>query len=93
MVIIKRIGVGSVGKIFGSLYALIGLILGIIISLISLIGGSLGVMLSVSTIFGMGAIITLPIMYGIIGFISGSIMAFLYNLIAGLIGGIEVETE
>ena len=93
MVIIKRIGVGSTGKVFGGLYALLGFIFGLIISLISLIGGSLGGMGGASAIFGLGAIITIPIMYGIMGFISGAIMAFLYNLIAGWIGGIEVETE
>ena len=94
MVIIKRIGVVSAGKILGLLYALMGLIFGIIVSLISLIGGVfLKGAPSVSAIFGIGAIIYFPIMYGIMGFISGAIMAFLYNLIAGWIGGIEVETE
>ena len=95
MVIIKRIGVVSAGKILGLLYALMGLIFGTIVSLISLIGGVLFLKgaASVSAIFGIGAIIYFPIMYGIMGFISGVIMAFLYNLIAGWIGGIEVETE
>lgn len=70
-----------------------GLILGIIVSLISLIGGAFVEEAIGSIIFGIGAIIYFPIMYGIMGFISGVIMAFLYNLIAGWIGGIEVEIE
>jgi len=42
---------------------------------------------------GAAAIIILPIMYGIFGFIGGAIGAWIYNLVAGWIGGIEIELE
>ena len=32
-------------------------------------------------------------MYGIIGFIGGAIGALLYNLFAGMVGGVEIEVE
>jgi hypothetical protein len=35
----------------------------------------------------------LPIFYGAMGFILGVIGAFIYNLIARWVGGIEVEVE
>jgi len=38
-------------------------------------------------------LIFLPIMYGVIGFIAGAIGAALYNLVAGVVGGIEIEVE
>jgi hypothetical protein len=41
--------------------------------------------------FGFG--IFIPIIYGVMGFVFGIIMAAIYNLIAGWIGGIEVEVE
>jgi len=41
--------------------------------------------------FGFG--IFMPIFYGAMGFVFGIIMAAIYNLIAGWIGGIEVEVE
>jgi hypothetical protein len=50
-------------------------------------------MVHLSFIGGIGALIFLPIMYGIFGFIAGVIGAFLYNVIAGVVGGIEIETE
>lgn len=44
-------------------------------------------------LFGVGAIIALPVFYGIMGFIGGIIMALLYNFTTGVIGGLEVEVE
>jgi len=38
-------------------------------------------------------LIILPIFYGVVGFIAGAIGAALYNLIAGMVGGIEIEVE
>ena len=95
MLEIKKVGVFSVGKIFGLLYALMGLIFGAIFTFVSL----LGAMFSQSAdglfgaMFGLGSIIFMPIMYGIMGFISGIIMAFFYNLVAGWVGGIELGTR
>jgi hypothetical protein len=93
LVIIKRVGAVSVGKIFGLIYAILGLIAGIIFALISLVGGAIAGEAFVPAIFGVGSIIYFPVMYGIMGFIGGVIVAFVYNLAAGWIGGIEVETE
>lgn len=95
MVKIKKIGVLSTAKLFGVLYVFIGLIGGIFMSLFGVIGlattpeipGIIGI------VFGVGAIIFMPIIYGVMGFIGGAIMAWLYNLIASRVGGIEVETE
>ena len=41
--------------------------------------------------FGMGLFI--PVIYGLMGFVVGIIGAAIYNLVAGWIGGIEVEVE
>jgi hypothetical protein len=43
--------------------------------------------------FGVGAIIVLPILYGCGGFIGAAISAWLYNLIAGAVGGVEVDVR
>ncbi len=43
--------------------------------------------------FGMGiaAIIILPIFYGILGGVIAWLMALVYNLVAGWVGGLEVD--
>ncbi len=37
--------------------------------------------------------VLMPVIYGVMGFVFGVIGAAIYNLIAGWIGGIEVEVE
>ena len=46
-------------------------------------------------IFGMGVgfILFFPIMYAVMGFVTGALGALIYNLVAKWIGGIEVEIE
>jgi len=93
--VIRRIGPLSFAKVTGILYALMGFIIGIIFSLVSMIGGAMmphenGGMMGM--IFGVGAIIALPIFYGILGFLTSLVGAVLYNVVAGWVGGIEIET-
>jgi hypothetical protein len=42
-------------------------------------------------LFGAGATVAAPILYGVIGFVSTLIAAWLYNVIAGFVGGVEVD--
>jgi hypothetical protein len=41
--------------------------------------------------FGVGAIIFFPILYGVLGFIGSLIGAGIYNLLAAMVGGVEIE--
>lgn len=43
--------------------------------------------------FGVGAIIILPLFYGVVGFVVSAIGAAVYNVIASVTGGIEVQLE
>ena len=94
--VIKRIKPASCAKILGVIYAIFGLVAGVIFSLLSLVGGTLGSAgsrLPGGALFGTLAIVFLPITYGIIGFISALIGAWLYNVLAGVVGGIEMDVE
>lgn len=95
--IVRRVGPLSLAKISGTLYALVGLLIGAIVSLISLVGGAMvrgdenaGM---VGAIFGAAAIIVLPICYGVLGFVTSLIGAALYNAIAGMVGGVEIDLQ
>lgn len=82
----------SVAKTLGVLYAILGLIAGAFISLFSMLGAAFGDSGSAfGALFGVAAIILVPICYGFFGFIGGLIMAAVYNVVAGMTGGIEFE--
>jgi len=89
---IKRIEPVQCAKMAGTLYALLGFIVGLIFSLFALTGGAM-VGLPFGAAFGIGAVILLPLLYGCLGFIMALIMAAIYNLVAGWIGGLEIQVE
>jgi hypothetical protein len=39
----------------------------------------------------LGFVCLMPFLYGVMGFVGGAIIAGVYNLVAGKIGGIEIE--
>ena len=91
--VIKRISAVSCAKIMGLLYAVIGFLIGSIAALVFLAGGLSGWSKAANpfTIFGVAAVILFPIFYGIIGFIGTWIAASIYNVLAGVVGGVRVE--
>jgi len=94
--VITRVGPFSCAKIAGTLYAILGLLIGGLVSLVALAGGfgsntsERGVL---GTIIGVGSVIVFPICYGAIGFVASLIGASLYNALAGMVGGIQVDVQ
>ncbi len=96
--VINRVGPLSVAKVAGLLYAILGVIFGGCISLIALAGGMAANAdepgaAFMSAIFGVGAVIILPIFYGAIGFLMTLLMAALYNVAARIVGGVEIDVS
>jgi hypothetical protein len=101
---IRRFNVFSVAKIQGFLAFVIGLLIGVIYGFAFMIFGaaisSLAPQGDSQAMGGVGAIviglvimIAVPILYGILGFIGGAIGALVYNLAAGVVGGVKFELE
>jgi len=99
---INKLGILSIAK----MYALIMLVVSLLISIPygffimffgaammsaggrgGLLGGGGGI------IAGLLFMIGIPIFYGAIGFVFGAIGALIYNIFAGIVGGIEIEVE
>lgn len=98
--VIRSISVMSVAKIFGALYGLLGLIGGAVVSLIAMVGGMAAMQSEMGAqggaagmLFGVGAIIVFPLLYGGLGFVFGAISTFIYNIVAGIVGGIRIEVQ
>jgi hypothetical protein len=93
---IKSIGVLSVAKIVGAMYGAMGLLLMPFFLLMGVVGPWLpnqngrnpfGLM------FGLVLGLFAPVVYGVMGFVFGALGAFVYNLMAKWIGGIEVQVQ
>ena len=95
--VIKRVGALSLAKIAAVLYAGIGLLIGLVVALASLVWGSSfsgsGMPSFLGSVVGVGAIIILPICYGIIGFVGTLIAATIFNVAARITGGVEIEVQ
>lgn len=99
---IKKLGVLSVAKMYAAIFLVMGLLIsipyGLFVIGFSLLGASAGGSNGLAiggggVVVGILVMIGLPIFYGAIGFVGGAIGALLYNLFAGIVGGIEIEVE
>jgi hypothetical protein len=98
--VIRRIGVGSVAKIAGLLYAAAGFLIGACFALFAMVGAGIGAASSdesvpmwIAPLFGVGAIVILPILYGLLGALFAALGAVIYNVVAGIVGGLQIEVE
>jgi len=95
---LKRIAPLQCGKVSGAVYGLLSLIFVPFVLLFGLIGSlvpsehpgpspviAIGIALVMAVI--------LPLFYAVMGFIFGALGAWGYNLVSGMVGGIEVDVE
>lgn len=80
---LKRVDPLSFAIVSGALYGLLSIVFVVLIGIFMLLGAP----------FQNGPplvlLVCLPIIYAILGFIFGALTAFVYNLIAGWMGGVE----
>lgn len=94
MYIIKSVGVLSFAKIMGLIYGCLGLIFTPVFLLLGLLGSLVGQQKTpFAGVFGMVFALLMPVMYGLMGFITGAIGGLLYNLFAKLVGGFELDLD
>lgn len=95
--VLTRIEPMSMAKIYAVLGALYGLLIGIPFACVaSMVGSQLsqfGDGGAAAGGIGLAAIIIYPIGGAVGGFIGGLISAFVYNLVAGWVGGVEMEFD
>jgi len=82
-----------IGLIIGVIYGLVFMIFGAAISALAPRGESQAAGGISSIVIGLVFMIAFPILYAIIGFIGGAIGALVYNLAAGIVGGVKFELE
>jgi hypothetical protein len=97
MHILKSVGVMSVAKIMGFIYACLGLIFVPFFLIVGIAGSVVGQkdtpFAPFAGLLGIVMAVLMPVIYGVMGFITGAIGAALYNLFAKRVGGFELEFE
>jgi hypothetical protein len=101
MAVIKSISPGAAFKVGLVVYAFLGLLIGLFVACLSLVAGSSWSQAGGGIIgprafgigFGLGAIVIFPILYGLIGGVVVAIVAAIYNLAAGWVGGLKIDLE
>lgn len=91
MIRVKKFGVLQTAKVVAIIYVLVSLVIFLPFAMV-------GSMISEEFFpefadFGAVALLMIPIMYGIIGFVFTAIGCVVYNMIASFTGGIEIEME
>lgn len=95
---IRRITPLQAGKICACLYGIMGLLMIPFFLIMSVAASQMpktagAPPAGMFAAMGLGMAVALPILYGGLGFVIGALGALVYNLLAGWIGGIEVEVE
>ncbi len=106
---IRRVRLFTAGKMFGCVGAFTGLLAGIPITLVATLAtagstahaasgaqnaASTAALIGIPAVFiGAGAIIFLPLAYGLVAFVTGFLHALVYNFVAGFMGGLVIETD
>jgi hypothetical protein len=83
---IRRFGVLQTAKVIAVLYGLMGLVFVPIFLVVAMFSPS-------KDSPGAGFALLMPIIYAVLGFVFTAIGCAIYNFVAGLVGGIEVELD
>jgi len=91
--VLKRIGVLSLAKIYAVLMGVVGFVIGVVYTIMGSVLSAVTQQPGIGIGMGVLGIIVMPVLYAVLGFISGAVGAWVYNLVAGWIGGLELEFE
>lgn len=88
---IRRIGVLKAGVMGAAVYAIMSLVFVPFFFFVAIMPGASG--MQEGWPFGAAFVLLLPFLYAIFGFIGTALAALIYNLVAMMVGGLEVELE
>jgi len=91
---LRSVGVLSSAKIFAVIQGAIGILVGFCVLIFAVVGAAIVPGQQKLGMIGMIIIAVLaPVFYAAIGFVMGAIWAFVYNLAAQAMGGLELQLD
>ena len=92
---VTKVNAFSLAKMLGVLQAALGFVTGVLFSLLAI--SKIALMEAndavPETLFGVWSFLFLPVLNGVIGFISGWLVAWMYNSFSSILGGVEIDLE
>ena len=97
--VVHKVGVGSLGKLIGTWFAIIGVVVGVISAVVSTV--SVFANNSYSFLAGLGIAVLLvvgwaliyPVIMFLLGWLQGAILAVVFNVVVSGSGGLSVHVE
>jgi len=91
---LRSVGVFSSAKIFAVIQGAIGILIGFFVLIFAVVGAAIVPGQQKLGMIGMIIVAVLaPVFYAVLGFVMGAIWAFVYNLAAQAMGGLELQLE
>lgn len=97
--LVHKVGVGSLGKLIGVWFAIVGLFVGVISAVVSTVSVfanydySVLAGIGVALLIAVGWVIVYPVIMFLIGWIQGAILAVIFNVVVAGSGGLSVHLE
>ena len=96
---ITKVGVGSLGKLVGTVNAIVALAIGIVASIVTTVGvisnNDYSILVDILTSIGIVLIgvIVYPLIGLMFGWLYGALIAVIWNAVLGVSGGLDITTE
>lgn len=90
---LRRLGILSTATVSAVAHALLGFLVGVAVATVSLVGRRLPLPGPLGAMTGVIALVVVPLVYAVIGFAFGAVLAAAYNLAARLTGGVKLLLE
>ena len=88
---LMRISMISLARILAVVYALFGIVMGFFVAVSKILGIQAEGDAAQLQAFGYGAIVILPLIYGIMGGVSGLVSGFFFNTAIKWVGPLELD--
>jgi hypothetical protein len=92
-VVIQKVDVLTLAKISALFYACLGILAGVIFLIMSFFDGRFIEDASGSVVAIVGFLIFFPLLYTIVGFVTGAALTHLFNKAVNVLGGLTIEVD
>jgi hypothetical protein len=92
-VILTKVDPFSLGKLQAAVLAAAGLLFGLVFGISLFLTSVTQAEAAGGFFFAIAAVLFMPLVYGVLGFLSGYVGGLIYNLAAGTLGGIRLAIQ